>query len=195
MYHPEVLRVDGNGPVAGHGSRQHADTTSPVFRAHSRRITRAMAKRYRNNPAVIGWQTDNELNATVSESHSPGARLAFQNWLQRNHGYDITALNRAWGGDFWALAYDSFAQIDTPRDMAPGFLSPGHLQDYHRFLVAATAAFQHDQVKNLRATDPDWFIFRNLGALSDIDFRGQFGSDLAFIGFDIDLPPGSSPRS
>lgn len=83
--YPEVLRVDGNGRVAGHGSRQHADTTSPVFRAHSRRITRAMANHYRDNPAVIGWQTDNELNTTVSESHSPGARLAFQNWLQGNY--------------------------------------------------------------------------------------------------------------
>ena len=94
-------------------------------------------------------------------------------------------MNRAWGGDFWALAYDSFAQVDTPRDMAPGFLAPGHVQDYHRFLAAATAAFQRDQVEILRAINPDWFIFHNLGALTDIDFRGDFGTDLDFIGFDI----------
>ena len=183
--YPEVLRVDGNGRVAGHGSRQHADTTSPVFRAHSRRITRAMAAHFKDNPAVIGWQTDNELNTTVSESHSAAARLAFQTWLQGRYAHDIKALNLAWGGDFWALAYDHFGQIDTPRDMAPGFLSPGHLQDYHRFLAAATATFQHDQVEILRAVNPDWFIFHNLGALADIDFRGQFGQDLDFIGFDI----------
>jgi beta-galactosidase len=183
--YPEVLRIDGNGRVAGHGSRQHADTTSPVFRAHSRRITHAMAQHYAHNPHVVGWQTDNELNTTVSESHSPSARLAFQNWLQSRYHGDIAALNHAWGGNFWALAYDSFAQIDTPRDMAPGFLSPGHRQDYHRFLAAATAAFQHDQVQILRAANPDWFIFHNLGALTDIDFRGQFGQDLDFIGFDI----------
>ncbi len=183
--YPEVLRVDGQGRPAGHGSRQHADTTSPVFRAHSRRITRAMADHYKDNPHVIGWQTDNEFNTTASESHSSAARLAFQNWLQGRYANDIKALNRAWGGDFWALAYDDFAQIDTPRDMAPGFLAPGHVQDYHRFLAAATAAFQHDQVEILRAVNPDWFIFHNLGALSDIDFRGQFGQDLDFIGFDI----------
>ncbi len=183
--YPEVLRVDGNGRVAGHGSRQHADTTSPVFRAHSRRITRAMAEHYAGNPYVVGWQTDNELNTTVSESHSPSAKLAFQDWLAGTYQGDIAALNHAWGGHFWALAYDNFAQIDTPRDMAPGFLSPGHVQDYHRFLANATAAFQHDQVEILRAANPDWFIFHNLGALSDIDFRGQFGRDLDFIGFDI----------
>ncbi len=183
--YPEVLRVDGHGRVAGHGSRQHADTTSPVFRAHSRRITQAMADHYKTNPHVIGWQTDNELNTTASESHSPSARLAFQIWLQGRYGHDIAALNRAWGGDFWALAYDHFAQIDTPRDMAPGFLAPGHVQDYHRFLADATAAFQHDQVEILRAAQPDWFIFHNLGGLTDIDFRGTFGRDLDFIGFDI----------
>ena len=69
--------------------------------------------------------------------------------------------------------------------MAHGFLSPGHQQDCHRFLANATATFQHDQVALLRATNPDWFIFHNLGGQPDIDFRGQFGSDLDFIGFDI----------
>ncbi len=182
--YPEVLRVDGNGRQTGHGSRQQADTTSPVYRAHSRRITRAMAEHYRGNPFVVGWQTDNELNTTVSESYSPSCRLEFQKYLA--HAYDgIGALNHAWGGDFWALAYDDFGQIDLPRQMAPGFVSPGHLQDYHRFLAHATAVFQHDQVKILRAVNPDWFIFHNLGALEDIDFRGQFGQDLDFIGFDI----------
>lgn len=183
--YPEVLRVDANGRQAGHGSRQHADTTSPVFRAHSRRITQAMADHYRDNPAVIGWQTDNELNTTTSDSYSPSCRLAFQNWLQTKYGNDIKALNHAWGGDFWALAYDTFAQVDLPRDMAPSFLSPGHRQDFHRFLAAATALFQHDQVQILRAVNPDWFILHNLGNHADIDFRGQFGQDLDFIGFDI----------
>ena len=68
VHYPEVLRIDANGRQASHGSRQHADTSSPVFRAHSRRITRAMAEHYKNNPNVSGWQTDNELNTTSSES-------------------------------------------------------------------------------------------------------------------------------
>ncbi|RWI92615.1 beta-galactosidase [Mesorhizobium sp.] len=182
--YPEVLRVDMNGRASSHGSRQHADTTSPVFRAHSRRITRAMAEHYRHNPRVIGWQTDNELNTTVSESFAPSTRLEFQKYLQKAYG-TIEALNFAWGGHFWATAYDDFSQIDLPRPLMPSYPSPGHVQDYHRFLAAATAAFQHDQVEILRAANPDWFIFHNLGQLADIDFRGQFGQDLDFIGFDI----------
>ena len=183
--YPEVLRVDASGNKMCHGSRQHCDTTSPVLRSHSRRITTALADHYRDNESVIGWQTDNELNTTVSESYSPSCRLAFQVWLRHRYEGDIAALNRAWGGDFWALAYDSFADVELPRQSSPSFVSPGHLQDFHRFLAEATAAFQHDQVTILRRTKPDWFVFHNLGGLADVDPRGAFGKDLDFLGFDI----------
>ncbi|MFK3781675.1 beta-galactosidase [Agrobacterium sp. NPDC089420] len=184
MNYPEVLRVDRNGRRASHGSRQHGDTTSPVLRHHSRRITEAMAHHYKDNPHVVGWQTDNELNTTVSESYSDSAALAFRNYLRHQYR-SIGDLNFAWGGNFWATAYDNFDQIVLPLPMAPSYLSPGHVQDYHRFLASATAAFQHDQIEILRAENSNWFIFHNLGNLQDIDFRGKFGQDLDFIGFDI----------
>ncbi|MCA0850591.1 beta-galactosidase [Salipiger thiooxidans] len=182
--HPEILRVDANGRQASHGSRQHADTTSPVLRDHSRRITRAMAEHYADNPHVIGWQTDNELNTTTSLSFSESCELEFQKWCHLKYG-EIAALNAAWGGHFWATQYDNFDQVVLPRPNNPSYVSPGHRQDYHRFLAEATAAFQHDQVDILRAANAEWFIFHNLGQLEDIDFRGDFGQDLDFIGFDI----------
>ena len=182
--HPEVLRVDENGRQASHGSRQHADTTSPLYREHSRRITKALAAHYAGNPDVIGWQTDNELNTTVSTSYSASCAEEFRKWCSKKYA-SIDKLNAAWGGDFWATHYDGFEDIVVPLPNAPGFISPGHRQDYHRFLADATAAFQHDQVEILRAANADWFIFHNLGNFEDIDFRGQFGQDLDFIGFDI----------
>ena len=182
--YPEVLRVDGAGRAASHGSRQHADTCSPVYRAHSKRITAAMAEHYQRNPLVIGWQTDNELNTTESRSYSAAARTEFQKFLQARYG-SIAELNRAWGGDFWATAYDNFDQVVLPVDQATGFAGPGHILDYHRFLAFATARFQADQVEILRAANPDWFVFHNLGRLDDIDVRGQFSRDLDFLGFDV----------
>lgn len=184
MHYPEVLRVDGNGRPTSHGSRQHADTSSPVFRTHSQRITKAMAEHYRDNPNVVGWQTDNELNTSESRSYSEVTRREFQKYLEGRY-VEIDALNFAWGGSFWATAYQNFDQIVLPFDHAPSFSSPGHVQDYHRFLAFATARFQHDQVQILRATNPGWFIFHNLGRLDDIDFRGQFSTDLDFVGYDI----------
>jgi beta-galactosidase len=182
--YPEVLRVDAQGRQASHGSRQHCDTTSPVLRDHSRRVTRAMAEHYQDNVNVIGWQTDNELNTTVSVSYSHSCAVAFRDWCHRKYK-DIAALNHAWGGAFWATHYDNFDQVVLPLPMNPGHVSPGHNQDYHRFLADATAAFQRDQIEILRATNEDWFIFHNVGQLADIDFRGDFGQDLDFIGFDI----------
>lgn len=184
MHYPEVLRVDGNGRLASHGSRQHADTSNPVYRQHSQRITTAMAVHYQDNPNVVGWQTDNELNTSESRSYAPATRREFQKFLEDKYGA-IEALNHAWGGNFWATAYDNFDQVVLPFDRAPCFLGPSHVQDYHRFLAFATARFQHDQVQILRAANPDWFIFHNLGALADIDFRGQFSEDLDFAGYDI----------
>jgi beta-galactosidase len=182
--YPEVLRVDEHGRRASHGSRQHADTTSPVYREHSKRITRALSEHYRANPNVIGWQTDNELNTTESLCFSEPARVEFQKFLEAKY-HTIDRLNFAWGGDFWATRYDSFDEIVFPVDGNPGWVSPGHAQDYHRFLAFATARFQHDQVEILRTANADWFIFHNLGRLDDIDFRGQFSTDVDFMGYDI----------
>jgi beta-galactosidase len=182
--YPEVLRVDVNGRMNSHGSRQHADTSSPVFRTHSRRITSAMAEHYKANEHVIGWQTDNEFNNTVATSYSNATLKEFQRFLQDKYG-TIEALNHAWGGHFWALWYDHFDHVVLPIQGNPIFVSPGHMQDFHRFLAHSVALFQHEQVEILRATNPDWFVFHNLGQIEDIDFRGQFGQDLDFLGFDI----------
>ncbi|MGK7296849.1 MAG: beta-galactosidase [Candidatus Wenzhouxiangella sp. M2_3B_020] len=182
--YPEVVRVDVNGRPASHGSRQHADTTSPVYRAHSRRITRAMADHYSGNPNVIGWQTDNELNHSASTSYSESAARGFRKYLENRYG-DIEALNHAWGGNVWAGAYQSFDQVVLPFDMAPVSNSPCHVLDYHRFLAWTTAQFQRDQVEILRAANPNWFVFHNVGRMNDLDFRGDFGRDLDFLGYDV----------
>ncbi|MGO6905482.1 beta-galactosidase, partial [Rhizobium ruizarguesonis] len=116
--HPEILRVDGKGRPMSHGSRQHCDTASPVFREHSRRITKAMAEHYRDNPFVVGWQTDNELNTSMPESFSKATLTEFQAFLAGRYG-EIDKLNTAWGGDFWATAYDSFDQVVLPIEFGP----------------------------------------------------------------------------
>ena len=80
--YPEVLRVDANGRAMSHGSRQHANLASGVFREHSKRITKAMAQHYRGNSHIIGWQTDNELNTSGSLSYGPVTLAGFQAFLE-----------------------------------------------------------------------------------------------------------------
>ena len=181
--HPEILRVDGNGQALRHGSRQHVDVTHPVFREYSKRITQALATHYADNPNVVGWQADNELNTHFSETHSEGAQVAFRKWLAARYE-GIESLNSAWGTIFWNRQYNSFEQIETPINNRPASADPSHLLDYRRFLADMTRDFQLDQISILRETNPRWFIFHNIGRLNDTDLR-DFAIDLDFLGMDL----------
>ena len=182
--YPETLRKDETGRSASHGSRQHCDPASPIYRLHSRRITRVMSDHYVKNSNIIGWQTDNELNTSASVSYSDATLKEFQIFLRHRYK-SIEELNGVWGGDFWATAYRSFDEVVLPVPSAPVAPGPGHVLDYHRFLAFATARFQAEQVGILRKKNPEWFIYHNLGRLDDIDFHGRFTADLDFLGYDI----------
>ncbi|MBT6145729.1 MAG: beta-galactosidase [Gemmatimonadetes bacterium] len=181
--HPEILRVDDQGVVQVHGSRQHASTCSDVFRDYSRRITRTMAGHFRDNPHVIGWQTDNEFNCHFSEDYSVGAKAGWVTFLDEKFSGDIDALNRSWGTVFWAQTYTRFSDVPLPVRAAPTHLNPAHHLDYFRFISWSVARFQHDQVEILRATQPNWWITHN-GIFDLIDYRGRFGQDLDVLGYD-----------
>jgi beta-galactosidase len=183
LNYPEVLRVDECGVPLSHGSRQHASHLSPVFREHSRRITRVMAEHYAGNPHVIGWQTDNEMHCHFSEDHSPAAQVFFAEFLRAKFGGDIGALNRAWGTAFWAQTYAAFEDVPTPKPERPTKLNPTHVLDYRRALAHGAALFQRDQVEILRSVNARWWVTHN-GCFRLIDYAGAFSADLDFLGYD-----------
>ena len=77
------------------------------FREACKAVTRAMAEHWRDHPAVVGWQTDNEIHCHFSEDYSDAARAAFVDWCRREYG-DVGRLNDAWGTAFWSQTYDDF---------------------------------------------------------------------------------------
>jgi beta-galactosidase len=202
---PEMLRVDANGVRMQHGARQHACYSNESFRHQSRRITRAMAEHYRENPYVVGWQTDNEINCHMPECHCDACQEAFRAYLLETYSHDIEALNAAWGAPFWAQTYADFDTIETPRQNKPAVANPSQLLDYYRFQSWMATHFQHDQVEILREVDgrragelPRWFVTHN-GMFRHIDYRGPFTTDLDFIGYDVypffDFRPSTRPSS
>ncbi len=50
-----------DGRACTYGNRREYCPSHAGYRERSRIITEAMAKHYLSNPAVIGWQTDNEF--------------------------------------------------------------------------------------------------------------------------------------
>lgn len=181
--HPDVLRIDAEGRRQEHGSRQHASHFSAVFRSYSRKITHALAEHFRDNPHVIGWQTDNEFHCHFREDYSPAATAAWHEWLSLRFEHNIAALNRAWGTAFWANTYARFEDVGLPRRDRPTQPNPAHWLDYQRFLSDGVTEFQHDQVEILRAAQPRWFVTHN-GVFPAIDYRGRFTRDLDFLSYD-----------
>ncbi|MFF5563125.1 beta-galactosidase [Streptomyces sp. NPDC012623] len=129
--HPEILPRTADGTVLGQGARQSYAVSSPVFRRYAVAMTRRMAERYRDHPALAVWHIDNELGCHVPHDYSDNAEVAFRNWLQERYA-SIDDLNAAWGTTFWSQRYDSFEEILPPR-AAPTFVNPTQQLDFARF--------------------------------------------------------------
>ncbi len=181
--HPEILRENEAGQRMQHGSRQHACYSNECFRKYSRLITSAMMEHFKDNPHVIGWQTDNEFHNAFMECHCPSCQGHFREFLRQRYSHDIGSLNQAWGTDFWCQKYASFDELATPRNHRPQILNPSQKIDYYRYLSHIVTVFQHEQVGILRKGNPDWFVFHN-GGFPHIDYRGGFTRDLDVLGFD-----------
>ncbi|BDP40730.1 beta-galactosidase [Deinococcus aetherius] len=158
--HPEILPVDEEGRVREFGSRRHYDFASPVYREHSRRITRAMAERYGQHPAVVGWQTDNEFACHgTGRSYGGASAAAFPGWLRERYG-TLDALNEAWGNVFWSMEYGDWGQIKPP-NLTVTEANPAHILDFSRFASDQIASFQREQVDLLRELSPGRFVTHN----------------------------------
>lgn len=194
--HPEILPVGPDGHVRGFGSRRHYDFASPVYRAACRRIVTALAERYGRDPAVEGWQVDNEFgDHDTGVGYGPGSRDAFRCWLEQRYG-PIAALNEAWGTVFWSQTYGDWAEIDSP-NLTVGEPNPSHLLDYRRFASDMVAAFLEEQVAILRALSPGRWVthnymrlcgefdhFRNAASLDFVTWDGYPTGALSFSELD-----------
>lgn len=182
--HPDWMRVDIKGVPFTHGTRQHCCTNNPGFRAESRRITRAMAEAFKEDDAVIGWQTDNEFYCHVRDCYCASCQSGFRDWLSAQYGKDIAQLNEAWGTLFWSQQYDCFEHIEIPTTGdGPAPCNPTALLDYRRFLSDSIRTFQKEQVDILREVNPDWWITHN-GIFDHIDYY-KFTEDLDFLAVDV----------
>src|SRR5215470_16365727 len=57
--HSEVLHVFESGALANDQSRRHYCYNSVVYRRYTEKIVEALARHYRGNTNIVGWQIDN----------------------------------------------------------------------------------------------------------------------------------------
>lgn len=169
--HPEVLMIDGRGRRLNHGSREHADWTSPVYREYVVKIDTELAKRFGANPAVWGWQIDNELSHYGSgASFTPVVAERFRQWLQKKYG-TIERLNRDWGNAFWSQMYNRFDQIDPPNALElVAQPNPHALLDFQRWFAEDAAEYLRLQAAALRRhVKNQWITTNYMPQYRDVD--------------------------
>ncbi len=153
--YPDVLRVDEDGKRAGHGGRRQFSFASKRYRAFCRQIATELATRYGHNPAVVGWQIDNEIGPPSFDDEAVAAWHAF---LKARYG-SIHVLNRRWATEYWSQYYNDFDQVPLH---ATGQQNPALLLDFRHFTTATWIDYIQNQVQAIRPLiDPRMFVTTN----------------------------------
>jgi beta-galactosidase len=182
--HPEILPIDEKGLVKQFGSRRHYDHASSVYRQYARNIVTKMVKRYCDNDAIVGWQTDNELaHEGTGQSFGGASADKFPDWLAQKHK-TLNALNDAWGTIFWSQTYTSWSQVKPPIQVATGQANPSHSLDYRRFCSDMVEEFQDEQIAIIREYAPHHFITHNFVIFSEETDLYRLSKKLDFVAWD-----------
>jgi len=181
--YPEVLNVSAEGVIYRHGMRRHYNYNSHVYKKFCARITREMAEHFKDHPAVVGWQIDNELNCEVNVFYSDADHAAFREWLQQKYG-SLDALNQIWGTIFWSQTYTAWEQVYLTRPTPNQSMNPHQTLDEKRFFSDSAIEFARIQSDILRQViRKDQWITTN-GLFGHIDNHRLTEELLDFYAYD-----------
>lgn len=163
--HPEILATRLGGQRATYGRRQNMDITHPAYLFYSERVIRKMLAHYKNHPAIIGWQVDNET--TSYGTAGPNVQAGFADYLKRKFG-TVDELNKVWGLNYWGQRLNGWDEL-PPRD---GILNPGWKLEWERYqhkLATDFLAWQARIVNEYKR--PDQFVTHNFvgGVRTDVN--------------------------
>nr|WP_241127840.1 beta-galactosidase [Novosphingobium terrae] len=161
--HPDVLAITPQGP-GQYGRRQNMDITNPEFRAAARRAIIALVDHVKDNPAVIGYQLDNETKAYGTSG--PNVQAAFVEHMKAKFHGDLDALNKAYGLNYWSNRINRWEDFPSTNGSINASLSAA-FAEFQRGLVTDYLAWQADLVRaHARKTQ---FMTQNF----DLDWRGS----------------------
>ncbi len=181
---PDIQPMDFRGQRRFFGGRHHDCQSNPVYREHIRRYVTAFAAHYADNPAVVGWQVDNELgNSHGDLCFCPSCENRFRQWLKEKYG-TIDRINAAWGTYFWSQDYPDFEHIHAPKANAAFGPNPSRDLDWKRFTSDLICEFHQFQADILRRAAPGKFITHNLMGFCSKPNYYDLGRQLDFASHD-----------
>jgi len=181
----DLYLINEEGVRLPYGNRREYCPNHPLYHEHSQRIVTAMADHYADNPAVIGWQIDNEFG---SRCFCDICKSKFHDWLSTRYT-SLEELNKKWGTVFWSHIYNEWQEIPVPFSLGTAKTSyspnPGLALDYYRFMSDSYLIYQKMQIDILRDRCPNHFITHNLMGFK-YKFLNYFDmtEDLDFVSWD-----------
>ena len=163
--HPEILVTRLGGERSFYGPRQNMDITHPTYLFYSERVIRQIISHFKNHPAIIGYQVDNETGPYGTAGKN--VQLGFVDYLKKS--FQSTAqLNKLWGLVYWGQLLNGWEEL-PPRD---GILNPGYKLEWERYqrkIVTDFLAWQASIVGEYKR--PDQFVTHNFvgGIRTNID--------------------------
>ncbi|HEY0759398.1 MAG TPA: beta-galactosidase [Acidisarcina sp.] len=161
--HPEFYARPLGGAQVSYGMRQNMDTDNPEFRRYAARLITNLAEHYKNNPAVIGWQIDNETGSNGASN--PDVFAGFVNHLKNKFG-TTDALNKAWFLNYWGEDVNDWADMPT-RDNATSTSYKLEWSRWQQMRVTDYLAFQAALIRKSRR--PDQFVTQDYGSMMKLD--------------------------
>lgn len=179
--HPEILFKTWDGYVWQHSRRVHASYSSDIFCGKVSRIVTEMARHYGDNPAVIGWQIDNEPGHYGINDYSDNALVKWRMWLKNKYG-SIDELNRVWDCAFWSETYTDFGQVRMPngKESVSG-PNPHAYLDFNRFQNDEVVRFLNMQADLLHENISEWqWVTTNMMTFAPNVYRAEHPDFLSF---------------
>ncbi len=141
------------------------DITHPTYLYYCERIIRKLIAHYKDHPAIIGYQVDNETRPHGTAG--PSVQKRFIDFLKGKFG-TVDKLNRVWGLTYWGQLLNDWDEF-PPRDDS---VNPGFKLEWARFehkIVADFLAWQAEIVDEYKR--PDQFVTHNFdgGVRTDRD--------------------------
>ena len=154
--HPEIFITHFGGQVVTLGYRQNTDLLNPTYRFYCERVIRKLLEHYKDNPAVIGWQIDNETSAGAAANHD--VQTGFVEYLQKKFK-SVDELNKDWLLNYWGQRLNDWTEIPPEA----GIINPGwklEWQRYQQWMTTDFLSWQADIVNQYKR--PDQFITHDL---------------------------------
>jgi len=154
--HPEIVVTHLDGHTVGYGLRQNTDLMNSTYRFYCERVIRKIAEHYKDNPAIIGYQVDNETSSAGAANAD--VQAGFVEYLKKKFK-TVDELNKDWGLNYWGQRLNNWEEV-PPRE---GIINPGWKLEWERYSQWITTDFLAWQASIVNQYKrPDQFVTHDL---------------------------------